>query len=204
MIKKFLILLIVIVLNTNYSFANKAEKINVAFTIDNNYPIFTLLSINSILKNNVSNSDYMFYIIENNLTDKNKKKMEKFVKKRNQEIEFINIDKPLLKNKELYVHDHCKHVTEIAMARVYLPEILSNDINKVIYLDADTLVLTDLKELYNEDLHGFVAGMVLDISGKVDFKNKIFSFKKDYYNSGVILIDLKKAREENSTQNFVE
>lgn len=48
----------------------RAENINVAFTIDNNYPIFTMLVINSILRNNTSNSDYTFYVIENNLTAK--------------------------------------------------------------------------------------------------------------------------------------
>ena len=30
----------------------RAENINVAFTIDNNYPIFTMLVINSILRLN--------------------------------------------------------------------------------------------------------------------------------------------------------
>ena len=68
----------------------RAENINVAFTIDNNYPIFTMLVINSILRNNTSNSDYTFYVIENNLTAKNKLKMQKYVNKRKQTVEFIN------------------------------------------------------------------------------------------------------------------
>lgn len=203
MIKKFLILLIIFITNITVSFANKTEQINVAFTIDNNYPIFALLSINSILKNNVSNSNYTFYIVENNLTNKNKKKMETFVKKRNQNIEFININEPLL-TLDVYKHKYSSHVTEIGMARIYLPDLLPKEVEKVLYLDADTLILTDLKDLYNEKLDNYIAGMVLDIDDNVDFENKIYLFKKDYFNSGVILINLKKAREEKSTQKFID
>lgn len=68
------------------------ETVNVAFTIDKNYPIFTLLAINSILKNNVSNSNYMFYIIETNIPNRDKKMMQKYVEKRGQQISFININ----------------------------------------------------------------------------------------------------------------
>ena len=47
----------------------RAEDINVAFTIDNNYPVFALLVINSILLNNDSNSHYNFYIVNNDLSN---------------------------------------------------------------------------------------------------------------------------------------
>lgn len=200
MTKKFLILIIILFSYIQISFAKEPQDINVAFTIDNNYPIFTLLSINSILKNNTSNSNYTFYIVENNLTDKNKKKMENFVKKRNQKIEFININKSLL-NQSIYTHEHCEHVTEIGMARIYLPELLPQNVNKVLYLDADTLIISDLEELYNEDLTGYNAGMVLDIDA-IDLKYKIYKYKNHYFNSGIILIDLQKARKENSTKQF--
>lgn len=200
MVKKVLILLIVFIINMSVLFANEAERINVAFTIDNNYPVFTLLTINSILKNNISKSNYTFYIVENNLTDKNKKMMENFVKKRNQKIEFININEALLKQ-NIYKYTECHHITAIGMARIYLPNVLPQNVDKVLYLDADTLVISDLKELYDEDLTGYIAAMVLDVDVIV-IEKKIYAYKKDYFNSGVILIDLKKAREENSTKQF--
>lgn len=174
------------------------ERVNVAFTIDNNYPIFTLITINSILLNNSSNSDYHFFIVENNLTNKNKQKMEDFVKKRNQEISFIKINEPLIK-KEIY--KYTEHITSIAFARIFLPDLLPKDVSRVIYLDSDLVVTSDLKELYDTDLKGQVAGISLndwDVYGD----GKLYKFKNGYYNTGVILFDIEKARKENSSKIF--
>ena len=81
------ILFLIIFLFPLKSYAN----INVVFTIDNNYPIYTMLLINSILKNNISNSKYTFWVIEPDITPKNKAKMKKFVEDFGQEINFIDI-----------------------------------------------------------------------------------------------------------------
>ena len=74
--KLFLIFLFFLFLINPVSAKN--NKMNVLFTIDNNYAVYTLLSINSILLNNTSNSKYTFYIIETDLSDKNKKNDGKF------------------------------------------------------------------------------------------------------------------------------
>ena len=121
----------------------RAENINVAFTIDNNYPIFTMLVINSILRNNTSNSDYTFYVIENNLTAKNKLKMQKYVNKRNQTVEFINVDTSIIDEGNWFFW-FSNRITSIAMARILIPDILPKQVQKVIYMDADPLVLSDL------------------------------------------------------------
>lgn len=186
-----LILIITLILNIPTALAG---NINVVYTIDNNYPIYTLLSINSILRNNISNSDYTFYIIENNLTNYNKNLMTKFINKRHQKIEFINIKQDIL-NKKIYTY--CKYISSIGLARIYIDKLLPKDIDKVLYIDADTLILSDIKELYDIDLGNKYLGMVENITG-ANYS------KKDsiYYNSGVILIDLKKVRNENSWQKM--
>ena len=177
----------------------RAENINVAFTIDNNYPIFTMLVINSILRNNTSNSDYTFYVIENNLTAKNKLKMQKYVNKRKQTVEFINVDTSIIDEGNWFFW-FSNRITSIAMARILIPDILPKQVQKVIYMDADTLVLSDLKDLYDIDLDGKAFGMTENIA---ESDRKIAK----YYNSGVILMDLNKCRAENSTLkmlNFVK
>lgn len=201
--KRFLITFIVLLILPLNVWAKTESKahIDIAFTIDNNYPVFTLLAINSILKNNYSKSDYTFYIVENNVTDKNKEMMRKFVEENHQKIEFINVD--------TYIIDQGKNffkfsgrITPIAFARILLPDLLPN-LDKVLYLDSDILVTIDLKPLFETNIKNYNAGMALNVTkdnGALD----LYKFKHGYYNSGVILMNLKKCRQDNSPQKMIE
>ena len=63
------------------------------------------------------------------------------------------------------------------------------------------MITTDLAELYNIDLENNIAGLVLN-TGEIPYSKKLYDFKNGYYNSGVILLDLKKCREEKSSYAF--
>ena len=174
-----------------------AQNINVAFTIDNNYPIFTLLAISSILKNNHSNSEYTFHIVENNITGKNKSKMKYYVSdKWKQKIIFYNLDTNTIDKGFDFYKFSGNRITNIGMARVALPEILPKEMHKVIYLDGDILVTRDLLELYNTDMEGMPVALA---TNHWHINYKMHKFKK-YYNSGVILMDLDKCRKYNITK----
>lgn len=70
----------------------------------------------------------------------------------------------------------------IVYARLWLPRFLPY-LDKVLYLDSDTLVRRSVKPLWNTDLNGKLLGMN-------------FGIVPEYgYNSGVILMDLKAMRE---------
>lgn len=174
-----------------------ATQVNIAFTIDNNYFIPTMLTINSILKNNKSKSDYTFYVIENNLTFWNKRLISKFIRKNKQELKIIHYSNSLLQS-------DCPNYFQsyMTMARVILPDLLPQNIDKIIYLDADTLVVTDIKELYDTDLGQHYAGLVLDSGIAIPEDACGFKYTKGYFNSGVILIDLKKWRKDKITDKM--
>ena len=187
--KKLIVLLIILFFSLPVP--AKENTVNVAFAIDNNYPIFTLLAINSILLN--SDASYTFFIVENNLTDKNKKKMRQYVRRKNQNIEFIHIDtKKIDDGDNLFAFSN--RITPIAIARILLPDLLPDDVHRVLYLDGDILVNGDLQVLYNSDLCGRPAGMALNIATNNFYK--FIDFKSKYYNSGMILMDLDKWRED--------
>lgn len=178
------------------------EKTNILYTIDNNYSIFTLISINSIIKNNTSDSKYIFHIIESDLTEKNQKLIKNFIEKRNQEVRFYNIDSRIINNTQVYNTPSLSYITSIALARLFASDILPKDIDKILYLDADTLVISDISPLYNIELENNFAGLVHDLMPSNYYS--IYHFKNGYYNSGVILIDLKKWRDNNLSKVFEE
>ena len=195
--KKFILSVLTYFLISSVSFAK--EPINIAYTIDNNYVIPTIISIDSIITTSKSDTKYNFYIVESGLTNHSKNLMRNHITKNNHNVEFIPVDTDkITKGVSLY-----KYLTPIAIARVVIPEILPN-VDRIIYLDGDTLITGDLSKLYNSDLGSKTTGMVKDIDedlclNKFDF----VEFKNGYYNSGMILMDAKKWREQNLSQNIV-
>ena len=88
----------------------------------------------------------------------------------------------------------------ISWSRVVLPELL-HDVERIVYLDADTLVTASLGELWRTPLDGRPLAAVRNVVepamrgyirsiGIADFR--------DYFNAGVLLMDLAAMREENA------
>ena len=176
-----------------------AANLNVVFAIDNNYPPYTMLMIYSIMKNNVSNQNYTFWILEADISPENKEKMTNYVQSIGQEIKFIAVDSKYIENwRKLYSTPEetdlsITHITPISMARILIPELLPQDLDKALYLDSDMLVTEDLKNLYDEDLGNFYAGMVKDESWNID----------GYMNAGLILFNLPKWRENRTSRRMI-
>jgi lipopolysaccharide biosynthesis glycosyltransferase len=121
------------------------------------------------------------------------------------EIEFISFDKNRLANfrSTLYLK------SKVSNARLFVADCLSK-LSRCIYLDTDLIVLADLKELYDTDLSGNIAGCILDsaafdpnqaprLTNDLRLKNPSL-----YFNAGVMLIDLDAWRQNQVTQKAVQ
>lgn len=75
--------------------------------------------------------------------------------------------------------------TPYALTRV-LSDLLDLP-SKIIYLDVDTMCCSDLSQLYKVNLEGWELAMVKDIMGK-------FWVRRDYCNSGVLLLNLDEIK----------
>ena len=196
--KKLLLLILLTLFGTFFPvFAeeihNINDDINIAFTIDNNYPIYTMLVMESILNHNTSNSHYRFHVVEDNLTGFSKFIMKRFAEYKGADIAFYRISTESFDEGRNF-YTYVDRITPIGMARILLPSVLPKELKRVLYLDSDILVTTDLKPLYNTNLGRYSTGMIVNIQ-HVTYDN--FNFGKYYFNSGVILMDLDKWRKQN-------
>ncbi len=73
------------------------------------------------------------------------------------------------------------HFSPYSFLRLFINDFV--DSGRILYIDADTIVMRDLSELYHMDLQGNKLAMVIDAVGK----NWMAA---DYCNSGVVLFDL--------------
>ncbi len=181
----------------------KQNKVNILYQINDKYAPFAGVSMTSLLKNNSAiSSELVFYILGEELSE------QSIVKFRRLEEEFgcdINIkDGKELINWMRKLGLASYRGSFAANLRLFLPQILEEDVERVLYLDADTVVNAEIDKLYFSDLEENAVGMVLDSLGE---KHKLeLGLKKEepYYNSGVVLFDMIKWRQYGYTQKIIE
>ncbi len=94
-----------------------------------------------------------------------------------------------------------------AVARLYMDEQLPSDIGRLLYLDADTLVVSALDGLFDIDLHGkplaAVDDFLMAFPRNMDARIAQIGMGPNsrYFNSGVLLIDWVGLRRRNFLQD---
>jgi len=173
--------------------------IKVIYACNDGYIDCLQLSILSILRR--TKQTIHFYVLTQNfskknpkwtaLSNKNEAAMKKFVKKFNKGNDFTKIDCAPYYKKYLKGNKNessaCSPYTNL---RLIIDKL--NIDGKVIYLDTDIMLCGDIKELNNISLKGKALGANRDHLAKywhINYKN--------YFNAGVLIIDLNKARKTN-------
>ena len=174
------------------------QKVGIAYALNNQYFYPTLVSMTSALENSLSHTYYIFYLLVDKQTfkDENKIKLKNIEQKYERcEVNIIEISEETLKNA------NTKRYPTAAYYRLLLADLIP-ELNRIIYLDGDTLIYNDLCEMINLDMGNNIMLGFVDNSYKKAEEFGIKTYK--YIVSGVLLINLKKIRKENITKQFLE
>ena len=152
----------------------------------------------SLLENtNTPPSSTCVHILhDNTLTIENRENFLCIAERCNQLVKFYNVEELCAER----ISEIRKYLPQVdkrrftigAYYRLLIPFVLSKEIEKAIYLDGDIVVTLDINELWQIDLGdkllGVVTGALISLKGIVK--------KEDYFNSGVMLMNLKALRDE--------
>ena len=174
--------------NSNYT------EIPIVFSCDNNYIAHLCSTMASILINKNDNVIPYFYILNDGISTKNKKRIESLKKLSSFKYKYILVNKNQFSNAPMTV----KHISLSTYYRYVIAEVL-DECDKVIYLDCDLNVLSDLTELYNTDIDNYYIAGVIDILHEDNTER--LNLEK-YINAGVLLLNLKKIRQDNITKKL--
>lgn len=182
------------------------DKINIVFATDDNYAQHVAVAMVSILLNTKDPNRIKFYIIDDEISEININMITKTVTNHGGGIAFVRVKNENLKN--------CYVSGELSRAIYYrldIANILPEEVRKVIYLDADLLVYSDITELWEFDMGGCPVAAVPDLgimasARLVAQKEKLVGIPKgsDYFNSGVLLLDLDRWRKNNFAKKVIE
>ncbi|MCP8861635.1 glycosyltransferase family 8 protein [Latilactobacillus curvatus] len=163
------------------------NAINIIFAADENYGDQLLIAIKSVLTHISPKTTINFFILDNELTPQTKHAVSKRVPRPNQ-VEFIALNKQLFEN-----CPESNHINKTAYYRILAPTLLlRKKIERVLYLDVDILVQTDLTPLYNTPLGTNIVGAVIDPGQALTLRRLGITPPQSnniYFNSGVMLID---------------
>ena len=182
---------------------------NILYQFNEKYAPYAGVSITSLFENNREVKEIYVYVLGEDLSKKSQEKFKKLAgdyeeKGKIRRVEFIGTDKLVSKMKALNMPTY--RGSYAANMRLFvgdvIEEIATSKIHRLLYLDADTIVTGNLKEMYSSKIK--TLGMVYDtLAG--DHKYSIGLGSEDgYYNSGVILIDVDKWLANDFTGRIVE
>lgn len=177
--------------------------IPVVLATDNNYiPLITVLT--SLAENAGKDTFYDIYILtDDSFAQSSKHCVRRCLKlyENHCSISFKNVG-AIFDDVQVTI----PHITRPTYFRLVIPDILKED--KCIYLDTDTIVNTDLKELYDIPLNNnYIAGVwhpgVIGIENVI-CKDADIPSSDQYINAGVLLMNLKQLRRNGMVKKFLD
>lgn len=172
------------------------QIINIVIASDNNYAQHMGIVILSCLNNSSRPELLTFYILSYKISDTNKNKIQNIATTYSATCVFIEPDTAL------YSEITIKRYGVAALFRLSIDTLLPLEVHKAIYLDCDVLLYTDINELWKIDLENYTIGAVTNLGHQPE---KRLGIKDgEYFNSGILLIDLDKWRKETIGPKILE
>ena len=168
-------------------------KINILVTLDRNY-IPQLRVLLTSLYINHPGQQFDIYLLHSNIPDADISKLSDELKRLQFELIPVRASDDVFDGAQISDR-YPKEMYYRLLAAVYLPKSL----DKILYLDPDILIINPLYELWSADIsqHLFAAA---SHTGKTNIANDVnhirLNIDNDYYNSGVLLMNLEACRRE--------
>lgn len=178
------------------------EVIHVVYASDDRFCEIMGVSILSLYENNKDMKDIAIYVLDSGISDENRRKIDSIPDKYNRMsitwLKAVDISTELSMNVEVDRGSLSQY------ARLFVSSSLPADLKRVIYLDCDIIIEKSLNELWKLDLKGNTIGALKDAFSKQYRKNIDLKPYDIMFNSGVMLIDLDKWKENNIEKKLMK
>lgn len=182
------------------------KNIPIFFAVDDEYIPFLAVALQSLIENSSENNSYSIKILYTNISQENQNKINQY-KRGNVDIEFVDLNYYINKIKDkLYTRDYYSKTTYF---RLFIPELYPQ-YDKVLYLDSDIVILSDIADLYNIDMEdNLVAAAPDDVIQTIEvfqeYAEKVVGVADyhNYFNAGILLMNLDALRKFKFQEKFL-
>jgi len=187
----------------------KKGTVHVVTSADNNFAIPLTVMLKSLVMNFKIYSNLIIYILDGGITDENKEKIIKSLDPNKIDIKWIKIDESKLKDVKISAH-----ISIATYYRLLIHKLLPNNIDKVVYIDSDTIFNEDISKIWELNIKNAPLLAVQDQDANTRFVSSPYGLsnyrdlgldsKSKYFNAGVLLINLKKWRSDDIGSKSIE
>lgn len=171
---------------------------DIVYACDDKYAMLAGVSIESLYASNKDIDELNIYILANQITEENKRRLCSIAKAYSREIIFVEYTESDLCGSQKI---NTQFWSIDTFTRLFTPQLLP-DLHKIIYLDCDVMILDSLNELWGAELNGLPCAAVSEPISVLHRKNVRMSSADTYYNAGIMLIDLDVWRKEEALKEF--
>ena len=178
---------------------------NITTSFNDNYVKYALVMLTSLLLNNPGHHDY--YVLDHSLSDESKKLIQYALKDFDVSINYLKVE---FGDAEALLPTTV-HWTIDTYGTLLLQDILPDTVERIIYLDADTIVNGSLEELYSMDFEGNMLIAAVDSNGinkpgdYSDIQNRMMGDQIcSYFNTGTMILNIKGIRSKGSFSVYAE
>lgn len=198
--KSIYVIFLVILVLIGGIFVAHSPKVNIVYMSDSKYLPYMMVSLNSMLLNKNEKTQYHIHIIAKDMSSQEVQLIKGMQQKG------VVIDVYPAKELNLnYTHLGRFASFRISLQKLFIAEYLPQ-LNKALYLDADTLVQKDLSQVYQTNINEKYAAAVKDglMYQAPEHMNELRLKNPDFYfNSGVMLLNLRKIRKDDIIRKSV-
>jgi lipopolysaccharide biosynthesis glycosyltransferase len=181
----------------------KKNHISIVVASDNHYAILIAALLKSIELNHKTEEHIDFHIIDDGISKKTKKKLEAIADPSRITLKWFK-SREIIPDNIVVPIDNSAYPWTVYL-RIFAPYIVGPDVERLIYLDVDTIVQDDISQLWHLPLNGHTVAAAQDVGltvtcewgGISNYKELGLTADTKYFNSGILVIDVKKWREEN-------
>lgn len=168
--------------------AKQEYRLNVLYACDENYAPFAGVSLTSLFRNNPDIDGITAYLVLDHVSDKNQALYRQLADQYHREVVLIDAEEVIAKIKALKIPLYRGSYT--TNFRLFFTEFIRPDVERLLYLDCDTLILGSLKPLLTLDMQGKAAAMALD--SQTGYYKGLLYFRPEepYYNAGITLLNV--------------
>ena len=179
----------------------QSNIIHIASAADEKYKKHLMAMVSSAISSAGSKYKIVFHLWGDGFSNESTLVFEGFIAGKGHEINWLEdisrgLDIPIT-----------MYFTRAASFRLFLADVIEDTVDTVIYLDSDTIVCDGgLERLANVKLDGHALAAVTDADHDFKYTRKRIGIDDKtyrYFNSGVLVINLKRWREENATGKHI-
>ena len=174
---------------------------DILYSSSDSYAFLTGISLLSLLENNKKCEEINIYIMDNNISDKNKQKLTSMITNYGRKVSFV----PMPDMKQLTGHQIETGRWNIStFGRLYMASALPETVHKVLNIDCDTIVVDSLEPLWNIDLTGKVVGGMSECINDRYRRNVGMKEGTPYLNGGLVFMNCDEVRKERYERKFTK